>query len=799
MAQNILSPSIACPSPALAPGAQGIARVAVDDVNARLIVTFMTRFPASPPGYLLNPLSYTLTGGQRLFPRILSANLASSSPPNSDNPMVVLTLDQSGDFSIYTLTVNGPDIDPFFSSAKFRFRLGCDDNFDCRIPSPTSGQPPELPVNIDYLTKDYAGFRQALIDFIPTRLPQWTERNEADLGMMLLELFSATADNLSYMQDRVANEAFLGTATQRRSVAGHLALIGYQMDNGASALTWLQFQVNTSQVVGKGFKVSNNPSSSDDPVIVFETLTDVQFEPVHSQMLLFDWGNSKCCLPKSASSAALDGKFDRLKIGDYLLFDGGSGRRDVVRLTAKPQIVPATQITSPPISSPPPGGMITVVTWGASTRLSNDYCVSETVVRGNVVPATHGETVPDEDLRLLTPQQKTELAAGIASRQPGQPAPRQRLKLQQAPLAHLDAETFALASPQANAGTAQGSNGNFTARTPKSISTLQVQVEGKPWQERTSVLEGGPNDPIFRVEIDDAGAATVVFGDGSFGMQPPEDSHVTATYRIGGGEIGNVGADSLVSPHPEGQAPWLISVTNPLPATGGRTWESRDHARRIAPAGFHNSLVAVSAADYQVAAAAFLTSGKTAPIQRANAGFRWTGSWLTVKLTVDPAGVEGVTPDLRQQLKDYLETRRLAGYDIEISNPVYVPVDLVLQVSVVAGSQPSDVQQALLLAFSNSTLPNGSKGFFHPDNFTFGDNLYISKIYAAASTVPGVQSVMITRLTRSHAAQPQSETNLNLQQGFLAVGTDEVIRLDNDRNFPQNGTITVTATGAQVC
>ena len=57
--------------------------------------------------------------------------------------------------------------------------------------------------------------------------------------MMLLELFAATADNLSYMQDRVANEAFLGTATQRRSVAGHLALIGYQMDEGASAYTWL--------------------------------------------------------------------------------------------------------------------------------------------------------------------------------------------------------------------------------------------------------------------------------------------------------------------------------------------------------------------------------------------------------------------------------------------------------------------------------------------------------------------------------------------------------------------------------
>ena len=78
-------------------------------------------------------------------------------------------------------------------------------------------------------------------------MPQWTERNEADIGMMLLELFAATADSLSYMQDRVANEAFLTSASQRRSVAGHLALIGYELDPGESAGTWLFFEVNSEQ------------------------------------------------------------------------------------------------------------------------------------------------------------------------------------------------------------------------------------------------------------------------------------------------------------------------------------------------------------------------------------------------------------------------------------------------------------------------------------------------------------------------------------------------------------------------
>jgi hypothetical protein len=788
--QNTLSPTIQCPAPVLAPGAQGVARVAVDDANARLIVTFLTPITPSQEIYLTNPLSYTLTGGQRLFPRILSAALPPPSSPPGPNQSVVLTLNSLGDFSIYTLTVNGPDIDPFFGSAKLRFRLACDDPFDCSAPAAQPPPQPEMAVAIDYLTKDYAGFRQALLDFIPTRLPAWTEQNEADLGIVLVELFSAAADNLSYMQDRVANEAFLGTATQRQSVAGHLALIGYQMDDGASAHTWLQFQVNSPQPLLAGFKVSNNPSASDDPVIVFETLMDVQLDPASNQMSLYDWGNANCCLPQTEFSATLAGDFEQLKIGDYLIFDGGSNQRDVVRLTATPQI----QTVSRSTSSPPVSQTVTVVSWGASTPLTRDYCVSGTTVRGNVVPATHGETVL-ETLRSLSDQDKAVVIAEIAARPVGARVPRQRLRLRQAPLAHLDTETLALGQPIGAA--TQTSSDVFTSRLPRSISTLQLTVDGIPWQEKTSLLESGANDTVFRVEMDDLGEATVVFGDGVFGLQPSETSTVITTYRVGGGSTGNVGADSLVLVRPTGPAAWLNSVTNPLPATGGRDWESHDHARRVAPSGFHEPVVAVSAADYQAAAASFVDSSGNAVIQRANASFLWTGSWLTVTLTVDPLGTEGLTADLQQQLAEYLNTRRLAGYDIQISGPVYVPVDLVLQVSVTAGSQQSDVEEKLLQTFSSGTLLDGSDGFFHPDNFTFGDKLFVSKIYAAAMSVPGVQSVTITRLTRSHSAQPAQETTLNLAQGYLSVGADEVIRLDNDRNFPENGTLAVTSSGAQ--
>lgn len=749
MAQTLPFPGLQCPAPTLRPGGQGIARVAVDDASATLTVVFLAPVTPSQQVYLFNPLSYSLTGGVRIFPRILAA----AADPNG----VRLTLDQTGDFSFYTLTVNGTDIDPFFGNRKLRFRLACDDRFDCRPPAVPPEALPEIPVAIDYLSKDYAGFRQALLDFIPTRLPAWTERSEADLGMMLLELFAAAADNLSYVQDRVANEAFLGTATQRRSVAGHLALIGYQMDEGAAAQTWLQFQLNAAHTLAgtKGFKVSNQPEASEDPVIVFETLGEATLDPDHNKMLLFDFGNKNCCLPPSALNAALAGAFPKLKAGDYLLFDNGSSGRDVVR-----------------IASAQLAGAFTVVTWTAQTPLSHVYCTANSVVRGNVVSATHGETV-SEQLR------------------PSSAARRQRLKLSYAPLAHLDPDTPGLPASMI----LQQSSSDFDNRAPRGISTLSVLVDNAPWQQRTTLLGSRPQDRIYRVEIDDQGVAALVFGDGTFGQHLPVNAAVTATYRAGGGSRGNIGADTLIQAHPDAPVPWLNSVTNPLPATGGRDLESSDHARRIGPATFQTPLVAVTAADYQNAATSFTASNGLPAIQRANASFRWTGSWLTVTLAVDPLGVDVLAPELRRQLLTALNAKRLAGYDVEITNPVYVPLELEILFDVQPGSQQGDVQQALLLALSNATLPGGAKGFFHPDNFTFGDSVFVSRLYAAIMSVPGVRNAQITGMARLHAAQQARETAANLAQGYVSVGRDQIIRLDNDRNFPQNGTLTLRPLG----
>jgi hypothetical protein len=126
---------------------------------------------------------------------------------------------------------------------------------------------------IDYMARDYDSFRRALIDLIPAKMPEWTDRSEANFGIALIELFAYMADILSHYQDRVANEAFLSTAQERRSVIEHLRLIGYEMSPAAPAAARLSAIVANTQngtvEVRKGDQFAT-PPAKDRKSLTFE-------------------------------------------------------------------------------------------------------------------------------------------------------------------------------------------------------------------------------------------------------------------------------------------------------------------------------------------------------------------------------------------------------------------------------------------------------------------------------------------------------------------------------------------------
>jgi hypothetical protein len=120
-----------------------------------------------------------------------------------------------------------------------------------------------------------------------------------------------------------------------------------------------------------------------------------------------------------------------------------------------------------------------------------------------------------------------------------------------------------------------------------------------------------------------------------------------------------------------------------------------------------------------------------------------------------------------------------------------VPLDIAFTVCVEDGYFRSSVKQALLETFSNRYFPDGRRGFFHPDRFTFGQPVYLSQMVAEAMQVQGVRWVDAevgagkpNRFKRW--GQPQRD---EFEQGEIELGRLEIARLDNDPSAPENGKI----------
>jgi hypothetical protein len=157
--------------------------------------------------------------------------------------------EERGDFSTYRLSLVEPGdvvqvagFDPRLFSVEFSFKVECPSDFDCKPPD--ACPPPDLAEpEIDYLAKDYLSFRRLMLDRMAAIIPEWQERNPADLGVMLVETLAYVGDQLSYAQDAAATEAYLGTARQRISVRRHARLVDYLVGEGANARAWVFFEV----------------------------------------------------------------------------------------------------------------------------------------------------------------------------------------------------------------------------------------------------------------------------------------------------------------------------------------------------------------------------------------------------------------------------------------------------------------------------------------------------------------------------------------------------------------------------
>jgi len=228
----------------------GLDYLEVSEDQRVLTVHFLSRAPE-----VVEKENVLIEGGTRIRNITVAAKPEISRHYPEFDDWLEITVSEPGDYSIYTLRLveaeNGrptdrplKNFDPRYASLDFSFKAGCSSNLDCK-PEEVVLPPERLQPEIDYLARDYAGFRQLILDRLSLILPDWKERHVPDLGIALVEILAYMGDHLSYYQDAVATESYLDSSRQRISVRRHVRLIDYRMHEGCNSRAWIFLETNT--------------------------------------------------------------------------------------------------------------------------------------------------------------------------------------------------------------------------------------------------------------------------------------------------------------------------------------------------------------------------------------------------------------------------------------------------------------------------------------------------------------------------------------------------------------------------
>lgn len=754
--------------------------------------------------------------------------------------VLTVRVDRRGDFSTYTLHLRSapgqpvPGIDARLSSIEFTFTVDCPAEYDCRPADRCTGPEPEPAPEIDYLTRDYAGFRRLMLDRLAALAPDLRERNPADLAVALVEVLAYVADQQSYRLDAVGMEATLATARRRVSARRHARLVDHRTHDGSNARTWVQLRAERGaagtvvpsgtplltllpRLAGAVIVPPGSPELAEalaDVPTVFETMHDLRLEPDVNRMSFYTWGDQECALPVGATSATLVGH-PPLHPGDVVVLVEARGPRNGVPADADPEHRQAVRLVSATPVEDPIGGRfldpptyapvaVTEIVWQAEDALRFPLCLSArgtggpvpdvSEALGNVVLADHGHTrtreriatVPRADDRLTLPP------VGGTRCEPSEPRPRPARFSLGVPepdvtmvgtigraLAGRDPREPARFDPSASAAAA-------TRWDPRHVVPALglSDSDGRTWTAVRDLLGSSAFSRDVVVEAEADGTATCRFGADGHGMRPREELTFDLTWRRGNGLAGNIGRGALA--HAVWDGAGVEAVTNPLPGVGGTGPESIERTRRVAPAAFRVPERAVTADDYADLA------GRHPAVQRAVATHRYTGSWYTVFLTVDRRGGLGVDAAFESELRAFLERFRLAGDDLEIDGPRFVALEVVLDVCVLPDYYRADVVQAVARRLGRGRSPDGRPAFFHPDNHTFGTPVTLSALLAAAQEVQGVR--FVTPRTFRRQADARSDA---LTTGEITMGRLEIARLDDDPNAVDRGTLRLVPEGGR--
>ena len=245
---------------------------------------------------------------------------------------------------------------------------------DCDCCPPRDDDADAAPTNpaglgaIAYRVGTQPTFKRAMKERLGAQaaLARLTSRTDDDPALALIDAWACSLDVLTFYQERIANEGFLGTCTERRSVLELARAIGYELRPGVAASTDLAFTLETAAgaplaaTIPAGTKVQSIPSQGQQPQ-TFETLAAIDARAAWNALRL----------PATASVLPLDrgrrviylaGQNTRLQPGDALVIVGDERIKDKTNENWDFRRVLTVRVVQPAPPTPDGSGSYTIVT-----------------------------------------------------------------------------------------------------------------------------------------------------------------------------------------------------------------------------------------------------------------------------------------------------------------------------------------------------------------------------------------------------------------------------------------------------
>jgi hypothetical protein len=296
------------------------------------------------------------------------------------------------------------------------------------------------------------------------------------------------------------------------------------------------------------------------------------------------------------------------------------------------------------------------------------------------------------------------------------------------------------------------------------------------WRLRPDLDASGPADPHA---VLDAQLGTITFGDGEHGLVPPAGAAIVAVYRTTRAHDGNLGAravDAIVeSPHNGTLPPDAVTVTNPVPLTGGAAGETLENAEGRAVELVEARTRAITAADFE--RLALETPGvrlaRVSARPNLHPGFpcvEAVGVVTVIVVPYLPADRPAPSHGVRRVIAAYLAAHRLVGTRVEVTGPEYTTI------SVRASISPTRVASRRELA---ARVARALDAFLHPlhggpdgNGWPFGRDVVRSEILQVIDGVPGVDHVLNLELVDLHGVSCGNVCVGPL--GLVAAGRHEI-------------------------